>query len=208
MHSDSTKTCRVCRQTLPISKFATYKRNSDRRHRAVCISCQKTERFKSASLFGDATEKRCTVCLAMLPYTAFSPNGVSKTTGMKYLAAACRKCSSRKVAKIVEANPDFYRDKHMKRLYGVSLAEYNRLFEEQGGTCAICKKPERAADPRSGLRRLSVDHSHATGTHRALLCTSCNRGLGLFQDCPELLRVAAIYLDSHRELHSNTKKDM
>jgi hypothetical protein len=61
----------------------------------------------------------------------------------------------------------------------------------QGGRCAICGKV-----PRS--RRLAVDHDHKTGEVRGLLCASgdfgCNKGLGYFNDDPELLRRAYEYL--------------
>jgi len=54
------------------------------------------------------------------------------------------------------------------------------------GSCDICG---------SLTRRLYVDHCHATGSVRGLLCTSCNLGLGLFKDRPGILRVAAAYIE-------------
>lgn len=68
-------------------------------------------------------------------------------------------------------NPDKTRDARMKYKYGLSLVEYNLLLETQKGVCAICFK--------TGFRRLSVDHHHATGKVRGLLCDSCNVALGL-----------------------------
>ena len=53
---------------------------------------------------------------------------------------------------------------------GVSDDEYARLLEAQGGGCAIC-----GAKPKT--RRLHVDHDHATGKVRGLLCHRCNRAL-------------------------------
>jgi hypothetical protein len=52
-------------------------------------------------------------------------------------------------------------------------------------------------DKDGAPRSMPVDHSHATGKVRALLCTSCNRGLGFFKDSPELLIEAAKYLELH-----------
>lgn len=59
--------------------------------------------------------------------------------------------------------------------------------------CDICGEPERAS--QSGRkRRLSVDHDHATGEIRGLLCGRCNSGLGMLRDSPELMTNAILYL--------------
>lgn len=79
----------------------------------------------------------------------------------------------------------------LKRYYGITMADFERLHAEQNGLCAICQTP-----PTKG-RRLCVDHSHVTGAVRGLLCTSCNQGIGLLLDAPQVLRNAAAYLESH-----------
>jgi hypothetical protein len=61
------------------------------------------------------------------------------------------------------------------------------MLSEQGGLCAICK-----AAPA-----VHVDHDHATGQVRALLCFNCNGGLGQFKDDPDVLRAAAEYVSFH-----------
>jgi hypothetical protein len=76
-----------------------------------------------------------------------------------------------------------------KRKYGITRAEYEDMLERQGGRCAIC-----GVEPR----RFYVDHDHDTDTVRALLCSSCNVGIGLLQDDPELLRLAALYIEAHQ----------
>lgn len=79
----------------------------------------------------------------------------------------------------------------LRRHYGLTVEQYDAMVVEQSGVCLICMKP-----PRSG-KRLSVDHDHATGEVRGLLCHVCNQGLGYFYDDPELLRLAAAYLLRH-----------
>jgi hypothetical protein len=65
------------------------------------------------------------------------------------------------------------------------------MVEEQHGLCYICRKP-------SAYRGLHIDHCHATGNIRRLLCNDCNLGLGKFKDNPELLEKAAAYLREFR----------
>lgn len=68
---------------------------------------------------------------------------------------------------------------NLKTLYGITLLEFSRLSELQGGVCAICHNGERS----TRKAHLSVDHDHATGMVRGLLCSSCNTALGLlFED--------------------------
>jgi len=78
-------------------------------------------------------------------------------------------------------------------LYGVSPEQYAAMLEAQGGQCAICDSdqwPGKGNSPH-------VDHEHATGKVRGLLCTNCNNGLGNFGDDPARLRAAADYLEAH-----------
>jgi hypothetical protein len=81
-------------------------------------------------------------------------------------------------------DPD-YRDKERARRYGLSLDDYRAILARQGNACAICKKPGG---------RLCIDHSHATGKVRGLLCSKCNTGLGCYDDDPGLMEAATAYL--------------
>jgi hypothetical protein len=65
------------------------------------------------------------------------------------------------------------------------------MRDEQHGACAICERPF--------TKTPHVDHDHATGAVRALLCDGCNVGLGRFQDDPERMEAAAAYIRSHRQ---------
>lgn len=68
---------------------------------------------------------------------------------------------------------------HIKELYGITSEEYQKIYEYQGGYCAICKRAR-------GLRKkLSVDHCHTTGEVRMLVCQPCNRMMGHLRDDPE-----------------------
>lgn len=80
--------------------------------------------------------------------------------------------------------------KRLLAKYGLTRAEYEALAAAQNNCCFLCDRP--AEKDRDGV--LHVDHDHATGRVRKLLCSQCNVGLGLFQDDPDLLRRAADYV--------------
>lgn len=80
-------------------------------------------------------------------------------------------------------------DAIIRRVYGITLAEYEQKLKDQGGVCEICGKPDEVEG-----RRMAIDHCHDTGKVRGLLCGNCNRGLGNFQDNAELVAKAADYL--------------
>lgn len=60
----------------------------------------------------------------------------------------------------------------LKSRYGITLEDYEALLAKQNGVCAICEQPCKTGE------RLSVDHNHATGVVRGLLCRGCNFRLG------------------------------
>jgi hypothetical protein len=79
--------------------------------------------------------------------------------------------------------------------YGITRDDYREAWYRQDGTCAVCGRPERTARNRL----LCVDHDHVTGRFRGLLCSHCNRAVGLLQDDPEILSAAIRYITQTRE---------
>jgi hypothetical protein len=74
---------------------------------------------------------------------------------------------------------------------------YEKLFEKQKGVCAICGLPEKAKHQNGVVKKLSIDHCHTTGKIRALLCNSCNRGIGILNEDVKILESAIKYLQYH-----------
>jgi hypothetical protein len=70
------------------------------------------------------------------------------------------------------------------------------MWEEQNGGCYLCLKPLKLG--RSNSDSACVDHDHATGKVRKILCNECNRGLGYFKDNPEVLLKAASYVTDNK----------
>lgn len=127
--------------------------------------------------------KRCSVCKCDKKVFEFNRDCGARDGLQSY----CRICTRSRSKKHSSENPDESRRRSYKRNYGLSLEQYDQMLLEQGGVCAICNQPELK-------RSLSVDHDHATGEVRALLCDRCNQGLGRFLDRAYLIDKAAIYL--------------
>ena len=90
-------------------------------------------------------------------------------------------------------NPQATRDRredNARSRFGISLEEYNFRREQQrkeGDLCGLCKRP---LDKKPHL-----DHDHKSGRIRKFLHRNCNLALGLLEDNPVLLRMAAEYLE-------------
>lgn len=76
--------------------------------------------------------------------------------------------------------------------YGLSVDQYNAMFDVQNGCCAICLRHQKSLH-----RGLHIDHDHTTDKVRALLCFRCNTLLGKVKDDPRILRSAIAFLEKH-----------
>src|SRR6266850_7204897 len=93
------------------------------------------------------------------------------------------------------------KDYQLRYHYGIGIDEYKAMLEQQNYRCAICDRQHQAENAQGdSSRSLAVDHDHATGVVRALLCSECNRAIGYMQENPHLLRKAATYLDLYSTL--------
>lgn len=149
--------------------------------------------------------KRCPRCTWVVPYIGYHRNR-AQPDGLETYCKPCKREIKRlaRVAKpehhrrVQQAwrdnNPDkvreLYRRSNLKKNFGITLEDYEEMLEAQAHGCAICGRE----DDDQG-RNLHVDHCHATGAIRGLLCTPCNQSLGKMSDSPDLLRLAATYLE-------------
>ena len=161
--------------------------------------------------------KRCVKCGESRPASEFQVQRVSPR-GVTYYKARCNGCvaesrrrlratsiehRARKNAQALawrKANPEKYQrsvvDATLRYKYGIGFDDYERLLAAQGGGCAICGNKRSHS---KGGGRFHVDHCHATGVVRGLLCQGCNTTLGQMRDSPELLKRAAEYLELHKK---------
>lgn len=77
-------------------------------------------------------------------------------------------------------NPEKWKNAHLKRMYGITLEEYNQMKQEQNGKCAICSCEEKFKQNEK-IKNLCVDHDHKTGEIRGLLCHRCNIALSVIE---------------------------
>ena len=103
----------------------------------------------------------------------------------------CKQCSTVRSTRWRLRNPDRLkvsdRKQQLKSKYGISVEQYNDLLAMQEGVCALCRKEHKR-------RPLNVDHCHATGRIRGLLCDKCNLAIGLLDDNAELVLRVVRYL--------------
>lgn len=88
---------------------------------------------------------------------------------------------------------------NLKSMYGITYADYCQMVAAQCGACAVCGTvPSEDPDANKQVNKLFVDHSHANGEIRGLLCSRCNLGIGYFSDSPHVMTSAITYLQSAR----------
>jgi hypothetical protein len=156
------KVCKKCKVEKPVEEFGVVKSNEDGR-RYACKDCYNGIR----TLYRATHAEQIAENKKRLYYARHEEN-------KQRLRARYPKVRAWK----------------LMRVYGLTVEDYDRMYEEQGGACAICRNPKNDG-PRPSLH---VDHDHATGEVRGLLCNLCNVGLGSFGDDIERLGQAIAYL--------------
>ena len=118
--------------------------------------------------------------------------------------SACKVCERKHAQKKRRENKNHWdtkdRKNNLKKLYGMTVEEYDQMFEDQNGVCAICGQLETRIHIFNGLpQRLAIDHNHETGKIRGLLCSKCNLILGQINDDGVWLINALQYLKKYEE---------
>lgn len=185
------KTCTRCNQTKPLTEFAIKAERKDGRA-TICKSCLAAYRRKKYQEQEEPVPipeiKRCPQCQQIKPASDFRKD---KLNG---LSSWCISCFKNRYN-----TPDANRKHTLKRAYGLSVEQFEQMRLDQNGLCAICHQ-----EPPHGRQGLVVDHDHKTGKVRGLLCNSCNRLLGSFED--GLINNAEFAQDAQRYLHQTVLK--
>ena len=143
-------------------------------------------------------DNRCKTCCRTAEETRREQHPEKcKASHRKWLKANPEKAKQARanwVVKNIEHVQRRDRRRHLRNNYGLTPEDVEAMHTQQNGLCAICLK-----SPKGKLKTLAVDHDHATGKVRALLCSSCNRGLGYFLEDSDVMARAIAYLEAHRQ---------
>ena len=136
--------------------------------------------------------KNCSKCGLEKHKSDFRKNRSSKDG----LDRWCKSCASESQKRYYQdKGKSHLRERQLKINYGISISDYDVMFDEQSGCCAICNTNIQEATLGPGAH-FAVDHNHDTGVVRGLLCMACNIMLGKARDNPDILRAGADYLES------------
>ena len=128
------------------------------------------------------TQKKCCICEEHFSVDRFSASSI-RADGLQ---SCCKDCE-------LLLRRATQRKSDLRRRFGITELDYEKMLREQNGRCAICKTL-----PPSIKTKLHIDHDHKTGVVRGLLCHKCNTGLGMFMDNAEIMQSAIDYLDEVR----------
>jgi len=162
------------------------------------------KRRKHYPFDGSKPERVCKTCKKVKPTSYFY---LHKKSGN--WRGDCKACANEKRIKWFAENPEAKelakkksqaRDKanaetiyykYIAKQYGLTKDDYQRLISRCSGLCEICRCP-----PVTKVR-LVIDHDHATGKVRGLLCDKCNTAIGKLGDSTGSLFAAIDYLCRH-----------
>lgn len=157
---------------------------------SVCLECKKLEYKSNGNPVG---QKPCPIRNAAILnnekfYITDRPCKRGHTSKRHTKTGRCEECH--------KAARNLKERQYSLAKYGITTEQYDAMFLEQKGLCAICKNTEVNIDHKTKtIRALAVDHCHDTERVRKLLCSSCNMGIGQFKHNAELLRAAALYCE-------------
>ena len=159
----------------------------------TCTKCgieKDVNHFSKCKSAKDGLQSYCKVCVKEINNKWREANPEKAKEGAKKWYEANQEKHKENSKKWKEANPKKTKENHLKRNFGITLEQYNEIFWKQKGSCAICGKHQNELN-----QTLAVDHDHATGKIRGLLCSNCNRAIGLLKDSPAISQEVNRYLN-------------
>jgi len=153
--------------------------------------------------------KLCLRCRLVLPVSSYTRSTKDGSDGLR---GVCRDCGNRRGREHYQRTIEYQRARslaktrtgagklysrraEMRRKYGLTPEQVDAMKEARGHRCDICKAVQTTIKPGTNL---NVDHCHTEGTIRGMLCSACNKGLGMFRDNTATMRAAIEYLERSR----------
>lgn len=150
------KTCSKCKKQKPIVEFYRDKSKKDKLYPS-CKICQTETNTNYRNKPGG-------IKAHLKANNKYKQTAKGKASHQKYAGTPTRK----------EKNKIIERRHRYKKVYGLSVADYELMLRQQKEKCLVCKD-------EPAQYRLCVDHDHETGKVRGLLCHPCNLALGRFE---------------------------
>lgn len=150
--------------------------------------------------------KNCKKCGEIKPFSDFYVMRVNKN-GTNCYSPRCKTClrvdgtayyhtlpkekkDERRKKTVDKLGKEYFKNHRLKNNYGITLEQFNEMYQNQNGLCYICSKEIVG-------KQVKVDHNHSTGQVRKLLCHNCNTALGLLGENPSVFYRCAEYLKDH-----------
>ena len=168
--------CKRCKEDREASEFREYNNGKKLGRRKTCKHCQNGDINTRYASDPKMREKRAME--SRIANATRSP----EDTSTKNVRNAAFMANHR--------TPESTKRKHLKANYGITLEEFNIMLSVQNGGCFIC------GGVNANGRALHVDHDHATGRVRKLLCATCNTALGHCKENPNTLRAMLSYVEN------------
>lgn len=156
-----------------------------------CLSCKLMKSFENFSKCRGSLKSKCKSCLS--EESRVKRKNLSDEDKNKI------RLYERNRSKRLSDNGFANSHKHNLKKYNLSVEEYNEMIKSQSSLCAICGNEESSINKYGNKRRLAVDHCHATGKIRYLLCGKCNQALGLLNENKNILQKMIEYLEEFEE---------
>lgn len=147
--------------------------------------------------------KRCSKCKIEKETTEFYKRRDRAECSVRSMCKSCckpvfdnlpRKKDSELVGESKNRRKKVHRKSNLKRKFGMSIEDYDKMLNAQGGCCAICNSTEAKGKHNANFM---IDHCHTTEKIRGLLCNDCNLTLGKIGDNVEVLEKMIAYLRKH-----------
>lgn len=177
------KMCTKCNTNKPLDDFPKSSSSKDGKH-SYCKRCMVKQRmekyeYKKDRMRKTSTHKECRVCRELKPHSEYKKRGDRSNRSETY-CMDCRK---------------YLGTERVLARYQMTVDDYASMLKKQNFVCAICKKED-------DNKRLAVDHDHACCEGntscgkcvRALLCSRCNKTLGMVKDDIKLLQSMIDYI--------------
>jgi len=165
-------------------------------HRSGHIFCSKKcckKAFNKAHLKPLTKLLICPVCK-----NEFVMHKAQFNNSQKYCSSKCRdkRRNKNKINQTKDERDAYRKDWHLRKHYSITLKEFEERWKKCGQKCSICDReltlPIKSKGQKSSC--VVIDHNHKTNKMRGLLCSKCNKGLGLFNDDYNLLQKALEYI--------------